>query len=83
MTKQKKKLWLQLARSSVEAEFRAMAQGICEMIWLKGVLENLGMLTNRPMSLYHDKARMVLPRIQYKMIGLNMGKLANISLRRS
>lgn len=30
-----------VARSSVEVEFRAMAQGICELLWLKIILEDL------------------------------------------
>jgi len=30
-----------VARSSVEAEFRTMAQGICELLWLKIILEYL------------------------------------------
>lgn len=30
-----------VARSSAEAEFRAMAQGICEIMWLKRVLEDI------------------------------------------
>ncbi|KAK3006432.1 hypothetical protein RJ639_016813 [Escallonia herrerae] len=30
-----------VARSSAEAEYRAMAHGICEMMWLKRVLEEL------------------------------------------
>ncbi|BAT87101.1 hypothetical protein VIGAN_05044300 [Vigna angularis var. angularis] len=30
-----------VARSSAEAEFRAMAQGICEILWLKIILDDL------------------------------------------
>ncbi|CAM8951545.1 unnamed protein product [Rhodiola kirilowii] len=30
-----------VARSSAEAEFRSMAQGVCEILWLKRVLEEL------------------------------------------
>ena len=30
-----------VARSSVEAEFRAMALGVCELLWLKIILEDL------------------------------------------
>lgn len=30
-----------VARSSAESEFRAMAQGICELLWLKIILEDL------------------------------------------
>lgn len=31
-----------MARSSAEAEFRALANGICEGIWIKRVLKELG-----------------------------------------
>ena len=30
-----------VARSSAETEFRAMAQGVCELLWLKIALEDL------------------------------------------
>eukprot|EP00257_Ricinus_communis_P027384 XP_025014798.1 uncharacterized protein LOC112536351 [Ricinus communis] len=30
-----------VARSSAEAEFRSMAQGVCEILWLKRVLQEL------------------------------------------
>lgn len=30
-----------VARSSVEVEFLAMAQGVCELLWLKIILEDL------------------------------------------
>lgn len=41
-------------RSSVEAEFRAMAQGICELIWLKSTLEDLRIKCDESMKLYYD-----------------------------
>jgi hypothetical protein len=31
-----------VAKSSVEAEFKTMAHGICEMLWLKAILKELG-----------------------------------------
>ncbi|PON66810.1 Ribonuclease H-like domain containing protein, partial [Trema orientale] len=43
-----------VARSSAEAEFRALAQGICELMWLKRVLVELRMATDSPMKLYCD-----------------------------
>ncbi|RVW30661.1 Retrovirus-related Pol polyprotein from transposon RE1 [Vitis vinifera] len=43
-----------VARSSAEAEFRAMAQGICEGIWLNGLLEELRVPLKHPMVLYCD-----------------------------
>jgi len=43
-----------VARSSAEAEFRAMAQGICELLWLKIILEDLKLRWDKPMKLYCD-----------------------------
>lgn len=43
-----------VARSSAEAEFRAMALGICELLWLKIVLEDLRVKWEGPMKLYCD-----------------------------
>ena len=43
-----------VARSSAEAEFRAMAQGMCKQLWLKIVLEDLKIKWDGPMRLYCD-----------------------------
>ncbi|RVW26484.1 Retrovirus-related Pol polyprotein from transposon RE2 [Vitis vinifera] len=43
-----------VARSSAEAEVRAMAQGICEGIWLNRLLEELRVPLKHPMVLYCD-----------------------------
>ena len=43
-----------VARSSAEAEFRAMAQGVCELLWLKIILEDLKIKWEGPMRLYCD-----------------------------
>ena len=43
-----------VARSSAEAEFRSMAQGVCEILWLKRVLEELKRPVSLPMKLYCD-----------------------------
>ena len=43
-----------VARSSAKAEFRAMAQGICELLWLKIILEDLKIRWDEPMRLYCD-----------------------------
>uniref|UniRef100_A0A2N9EW46 Integrase catalytic domain-containing protein n=1 Tax=Fagus sylvatica TaxID=28930 RepID=A0A2N9EW46_FAGSY len=37
-----------------EAEFRAMAYGICEMLWLKAMMKELGVHSKDPMKLYCD-----------------------------
>ena len=41
-----------VARSSAEAEFRALAQGTCEMMWIKRRLEELKLSQKDPMKLY-------------------------------
>lgn len=43
-----------VARSSAEAEFRGMAHGICELLWIKRVLSDLGIEHTKPMNLYCD-----------------------------
>ncbi|XP_073284995.1 secreted RxLR effector protein 161-like [Primulina huaijiensis] len=43
-----------VARSSAEAEFRSLALGICEGIWLKRVLHDLNMKTDDSISMYCD-----------------------------
>lgn len=43
-----------VARSSAEAEFRAVAQGICEGLWLKKLLEELRVTIKLPIKLYCD-----------------------------
>ena len=43
-----------VARSSAEAEFRAMAQGICEGLWIHRLLEELKMKIELPLKLYSD-----------------------------
>ncbi|CAL9022379.1 unnamed protein product [Prunus brigantina] len=43
-----------IARSSAEAEYRAMASTACELIWLKGLLSDLGFHSSQSMSLFCD-----------------------------
>ena len=43
-----------VARSSAEAELRATAHGICEILWLKLMIEELGIQVQTPMCLYCD-----------------------------
>ena len=43
-----------MARSSAEAEYRAMASLACELIWIKAVLGELGFQTAHPISMYCD-----------------------------
>jgi hypothetical protein len=43
-----------VARSSAEAEFRGMALGVCELLWVRNVLSDLGFNPKEAMSLYCD-----------------------------
>ena len=43
-----------VARSSAEAEFRAMTAGVCELRWVKIILEDLKISWSGPMRLYCD-----------------------------
>ncbi|KAH9751535.1 hypothetical protein KPL71_014332 [Citrus sinensis] len=43
-----------VARSSTEAEFRAMANGVCEVLWIKRVLGELKLDIEAPMRLLCD-----------------------------
>lgn len=43
-----------VARSSAEAEFRALAQSTCELIWIKRLPEELKVEGSLPMKLYCD-----------------------------
>ena len=40
-----------VARSSSEAKFKAMAQGVCELLWMKIILDNLKIKYESPMGL--------------------------------
>uniref|UniRef100_A0A2N9ERL8 Integrase catalytic domain-containing protein n=1 Tax=Fagus sylvatica TaxID=28930 RepID=A0A2N9ERL8_FAGSY len=43
-----------VARSSAEAEYRAMTHTTCELTWLRTVLQEFGLLTQGPTPLYCD-----------------------------
>ena len=43
-----------VARSSAKAEFRAMATGGCELLWVKIILEDLKVQWSKLMKLYCD-----------------------------
>ena len=43
-----------VARSSAEAEYRSMANGVCELLWIRRVLEELKMEIDLPMKLFCD-----------------------------
>ena len=43
-----------VARSSAEAEYRGMAKGVCELLWIKNLLQELKISPTLPMKLYYD-----------------------------
>ena len=43
-----------VARSSAEAEYRGMAKGICELLWIKNLMQDLRIQQVSPMKLYCD-----------------------------
>ena len=43
-----------VARSRAEAEFRAMAQGVCELLWMKIILDDLKIKYEATMGLVCD-----------------------------
>jgi len=43
-----------VARSSAEAEFRGMAKGLCELIWLRSLLTEVGFPPDSAMNLFCD-----------------------------
>ena len=43
-----------VARSSAEAEFRGMAHGICELLWIRNILKDMGIDYEKPMNLHCD-----------------------------
>ena len=43
-----------MARSNAEVEYRAVSQGICKLLWLKLLLEELKVTSHQPMKIYCD-----------------------------
>ena len=43
-----------VARSSAKSEFRAIAQGLCELLWSRIILDDLRIKWDDPMKLYND-----------------------------
>lgn len=48
-----------VTRSSAEAEFRAMSQGICEGIWLNQMLDEIGIPINYTMRILFDNKSVI------------------------
>ena len=43
-----------VSRSSSEAEYRAMAQTTCELVWLRNLLGEIGFPQSKPMKMWCD-----------------------------
>ncbi|RVW13634.1 hypothetical protein CK203_038648 [Vitis vinifera] len=43
-----------VARSNAEAEFRAIAHDMCELLWLKQLLGEIDVKEEMPMKMYYD-----------------------------
>ena len=49
-----------VSRSSAEAEYRAMAQGTCEILWLRSLLSELGFPIAGSMTLFCDNKSAIM-----------------------
>lgn len=43
-----------VTRSSVKAKYQSMAHGVCEVLWLRTLLQDIGFVIKVPMNLYCD-----------------------------
>ena len=43
-----------MTRSSAEAEYRAMSYSVCELLWLRILMGELGFNLEKPINLYYD-----------------------------
>lgn len=56
-------------RSSAEAEYRGMTFRVCELLWLKKLLEELNIDSHDSMKLYYDNTSAIeIVAIQFNMI---------------
>ena len=68
-----------VSRSSTEAEYKALANGAAETIWIDSVLTELGVPRQRTPILWCDNLGATYPRrIQCFMLGLNTLRLISI-----
>ena len=49
-----------VAQSSAKAQFRAMAAGVCELLWFKIIIEDLKVQWSKPMKLYYDNKSTII-----------------------
>lgn len=48
-----------VASSSAEAEFQGMTHGVCELLWVKNILKDLGFKYRKPMDLHCDNKTVI------------------------
>ncbi|KAL6320787.1 hypothetical protein AAG906_008787 [Vitis piasezkii] len=73
-----------VARSSAEVEFRGMTLGLCEALWLRLLLQDLGYLFKQPIRLFCDnKVACDIAHTQDNMIVQSMSRWIDSSLRKS
>lgn len=48
-----------VSRSSAEAEFGDLALGICEGIWIRRLLKELGITTEKPIKMFCDNQTVI------------------------
>ena len=48
-----------VSRSSAEAEYRAMASTVAEIVWIVGLFDELGIKINLPVPLYSDSTSVI------------------------
>lgn len=66
-----------VARCTVEAKLRSMANGVSELVWLKLLLEELEISMRSPMTHCDNKAPLASFIILCIMIGLNIWRLTD------
>lgn len=49
-----------VARSSAESEFRGMAHGVCELLWIRNILKDLGFIIIKAMNLHCDNKAAIM-----------------------
>ncbi|RVW90472.1 Retrovirus-related Pol polyprotein from transposon TNT 1-94 [Vitis vinifera] len=73
-----------VARLSAEAEFRGMALGLCEALWLRLLLQDLGYLSRQPIRLFCDnKAACDIAHNPVQHDRTNISRWIDSSLRKS
>lgn len=65
-----------VALSSAEAEFRGMAKGLCELLWLRRLMTEIGFAPNSSVTTRQQLIFLITPS---NMIGLNMLRWIDIS----